>query len=115
MASGFRQWHPRISQVLSYPHLGMGLELGSVYTTAELELRCASPKRREQLHAKLMLGLPFGSLIGAGGLVDYVMNVRNRALIKPFIPDCECSFARIKCNYSTPTPSLACAVNLQTR
>ncbi|CAJ1404113.1 unnamed protein product [Effrenium voratum] len=40
-------------QVLSYPHLGMGLELGSVYTTAELELRCASPKRREQLHAKL--------------------------------------------------------------
>eukprot|EP00438_Fugacium_kawagutii_P001590 Skav221832 [mRNA] locus=scaffold885:313256:314230:+ [translate_table: standard] len=41
-------------KVLAYPHLSMALELGSVYTKAELETRCLGrPERIRQLHKKL--------------------------------------------------------------
>jgi hypothetical protein len=46
---------PMAFKILNYPKLGMRLELGSIYTKAELEARCGKhhPERREQLHKKL--------------------------------------------------------------
>lgn len=42
-------------KVLDYPHLGMRLEVGAIYTQAELETRCGRhhPERRRMLHRKL--------------------------------------------------------------
>eukprot|EP00746_Dinoflagellata_sp_MGD_P121096 gnl/MRDRNA2_/MRDRNA2_56378_c1_seq1.p1 gnl/MRDRNA2_/MRDRNA2_56378_c1~~gnl/MRDRNA2_/MRDRNA2_56378_c1_seq1.p1 ORF type:complete len:346 (+),score=55.67 gnl/MRDRNA2_/MRDRNA2_56378_c1_seq1:93-1130(+) len=42
-------------RVLKYPKLGMRLDLGAVYTLAELETRCGrrNPERRKLLHEKL--------------------------------------------------------------
>eukprot|EP00933_Yihiella_yeosuensis_P034377 TRINITY_DN27878_c0_g1_i1.p1 TRINITY_DN27878_c0_g1~~TRINITY_DN27878_c0_g1_i1.p1 ORF type:complete len:367 (-),score=45.35 TRINITY_DN27878_c0_g1_i1:116-1216(-) len=42
-------------RAVGYPHLSMCLELGRVYTVAELETRCGSkdPKRRARLYQKL--------------------------------------------------------------
>lgn len=47
--------HPMAYKVLNYPKLGMRLDLGAVYTRAELEARCGRrhPERRALLHAKL--------------------------------------------------------------
>lgn len=41
-------------KVLGYPHLSMALDLGAVYSKAELESRCSgTPQRKAQLEAKL--------------------------------------------------------------
>ena len=43
-----------IVTVVPLNHCGrISEELGAVYTTAELELRCKAPGRRKKLHAKL--------------------------------------------------------------
>lgn len=45
---------PRAYKVLGYPHLSMALEIGGIYTRAELESRCSgTSERKRQLEKKL--------------------------------------------------------------
>ncbi|CAK9021016.1 DNA-directed RNA polymerases I and III subunit RPAC1 [Durusdinium trenchii] len=57
---GFQPSMALAYKVVSLPHLGMSLEIGAVYTTAELELRCGGTKARQrQLAKKLENGKVF--------------------------------------------------------